>query len=524
MTGKTFMMDVVTSAEMRAIEAKAIASGRVTGLELMERAGQGVVDAIMAKWPDLVHAGHRAVVLCGPGNNGGDGFVIARHLSALGWAVRVLSLGDPDKLPPDARVTYEKWDALGPVEPLSKGLPAGFDEYDLVVDALFGTGLRRPLDGLDELLRAVVRLADDWERGGQGARVVAVDLASGICADSGCALRSPGAYSDASVEANLTVTFHRPKIGHYCADGYAVHRDLVVVDIGLEGSGAVELVTRDRVWLLRKYHLDHKFSNGSALVLTGGFGKTGAARLAARAALRVGAGLVTLGVSGAAQMEVAAQITGLMMTRVDTGQDLTKVLADTRLSALCLGPGLGRDRALDLVPTALAGKGRPVVLDADALTAFEDDPDHLFALLHKHCVLTPHEGEFRRLFPDLAVHEPATTGPAYSSVDAVRQAAKRSGCVVLLKGPATVIADEKGECRIHSAQYDREAPWLATAGSGDVLAGLITGLLARNTPALEAAATAAWLHVEAARTFGPGLIAEDIPDILPHVLSDLDAE
>jgi hydroxyethylthiazole kinase-like uncharacterized protein yjeF len=269
-------------------------------------------------------------------------------------------------------------------------------------------------------------------------------------------------------------------------------------------------------------HSAHKFSHGHALILTGGSGKTGAARLAARGALRIGAGLVTLGVPPSAQIEVAAQITALMLTRVQDNDALAAVLEDTRLNALCLGPGLGHDRARDLVPVALASK-RACVLDADALSAYVDDPQMLFDMLHDACVLTPHGGEFARLFPDIVAElaAPPTKGPAYSKLDATRAAAKRAGCTVLFKGPDTVIADPDGRASIHAAHYDRAAPWLATAGAGDVLAGFITGLLARGFAPHEAAATAAYLHVECARHFGPGLIAEDLPEQLPAVLKSL---
>lgn len=270
----------------------------------------------------------------------------------------------------------------------------------------------------------------------------------------------------------------------------------------------------------------HKYGYGHAVVLSGGAGRTGASRLAARAALRVGAGLVTLGVPGAAQMEVATQITALMMRRVDDAEGLSTLLEDTRLNALCLGPGMGLERAKALVLLALGDGGvkpRPTVVDADALTAFGESPEDLFAMLHEGCVLTPHGGEFARLFPDLAkrLAETPTSGPACSKVDVTREAAARSGATVLLKGPDTVIAAPDGRCAIHAAVYDRAAPWLATAGSGDVLAGLITGLLARGLAPFEAAGTAAWLHAEAARAFGPGLIAEDLPEMIPVVFREL---
>jgi len=280
---------------------------------------------------------------------------------------------------------------------------------------------------------------------------------------------------------------------------------------------------------LLKSSASHKYTHGHALILSGPSGHTGAARLAARGALRIGAGLVTLGVPAEAQQEVASQITSIMMRQIGEARVLEEVLKDERINALCLGPALGLERAREMVPVVLgdglkAHPTRGVVLDADALTAYADAPEELFGILHPRCVLTPHGGEFARLFPDIAekLDAPALKGPAYSKVDATREAAKRAGCVVLFKGPDTVIAAPDGRCSINSAAYEREAPWLATAGSGDVLAGFITGLLARGFDPMQAAETGAWLHVECALKFGPGLIAEDLPEQLPAVFKDLE--
>ena len=267
----------------------------------------------------------------------------------------------------------------------------------------------------------------------------------------------------------------------------------------------------------------HKFEFGHVLVLSGGAGKTGAARLAARAALRVGAGLVTLGVPGSAQMEVASHVTSLMVAQLDDADALQTELNDPRISSLCLGPGLGFDRARALVPAVLAS-GRRVVLDADALSAFADDPGALFDVAHPGCVMTPHAGEFERLFPDLArrLKETATRAPVYSKLDATRDAARRAGCIILFKGVDTIIAHPDGRCCVHAAIWDTAVPWLATAGAGDVLAGLIAGLLARPIPneidIMAAVEVAVWLHVQCARSFGPGLIAEDLPEELPKFL------
>ncbi|WP_349665900.1 NAD(P)H-hydrate dehydratase [Phaeovulum sp. NW3] len=269
---------------------------------------------------------------------------------------------------------------------------------------------------------------------------------------------------------------------------------------------------------LTKAEAQHKYDHGHALILSGGAGKGGAARLAARAALRVGAGLVTLACPPRALDENAAQLTAVMLTALPDSFSLRGLLQDRRLTALLLGPGLGLARAQEMVPAALWG-ARPTVLDADALTAFEDDPGHLFTLLHPDVVLTPHLGEFARLFPDLAAPLPGAGLDA--RVGATAAAADRTGCTVLLKGAQTVIAAPGVEPSVHDATGARAAPWLATAGSGDVLAGLIAGLLARGLQTVAAASTATWLHAEAARRFGPGLIAEDLPEQIPGLFRDL---
>jgi hydroxyethylthiazole kinase-like uncharacterized protein yjeF len=558
------MTELLTAAQMRAIEQAAIASGEVTGLELMERAGQGVVQAILEEWPELAKAPGRAVVLCGPGNNGGDGFVVARLLKGLGWEVEVFLHGTPEGMPPDARVNYERWVGMGAAARLSVDafVQSCFSEATrqrdfasgapVVIDALFGTGLTRALTG--DLARIAGLLADMTEFG-HGA-VIAVDVASGLCADSGRILGK-------AVSASLCVTFHRAKPGHFLQDGPDYSGKLVVCDIELGTGGTGLCLTAPDQGVTIKSARQNKYSHGHALILSGPPGHTGAARLSARGALRIGAGLVTVGCPPEALAENAARLDAIMLKPVADAAALAEVLQDARINALCLGPGLGlgaREAGLvavalgaprppspphegeasragqtahdagagESLPLPLVGRGegrgaaRPMVLDADALTLISRDPA-LFAALHQNCILTPHAGEFARLFPDIAAKlaAPASKGPAYSKVDATREAAARAGCVVLYKGPDTVIADPSGRCAVNSAHYDRAAPWLATAGSGDVLAGFITGLLARGFSPFDAACTGAWLHVEAARSFGPGLIAEDLPEELPKVFRAL---
>ena len=543
------MTELLTAAQMRAIEQAAIESGQVTGLELMERAGRGVLDAVFEEWPELAKAPHRAVVLCGPGNNGGDGFVVARLLKDWGWEVEVFLYGDATKLPPDAKVNYGRWLELGEVAPLTS---AAFFEYNdraleaegvdrfgessskyrcktIFIDAIFGTGLTRSF--ADDLLEVAMYWGgggNQWECG------VSIDIPSGICSDSG---RWIGGKH---FGPKLCVTFHAKKVGHHLGSWmYDCHK-LKVVDIGLsnvEVSEVDEAEWKSRIWLdehhvggrhtydsLHKELDANKYTYGHALILSGPSGKGGAARLAARGALRIGAGVVTLGCPADAMVENASQLNAIMLEAVHDADALARVLTDTRINALCLGPALGKGaRERELVRVALEAK-RPTVLDADALSIlFFDEADALFGKLHKNVVLTPHAGEFARLFPDIAekLNAPATKGPAYSKVDATREAAKRAGCVVLFKGADTVIAAPDGRASINSAHYERAAPWLATAGSGDVLAGFIAGLLARGFSPMQAAETAAWLHVECALHFGPGLIAEDLPEQLPEVFRSL---
>lgn len=523
------MSELLTAAQMRTAENTATDAGQVTGLELMERAGRGVVEAVFEEWPTLAASRHKAVVLCGPGNNGGDGFVVARLLKEWGWEVEVFLYGDAAKLSPDARVNYERWLCLGTITS-NESLEGGYlsANFDLVIDAVFGTGLSRPLT------------EDAWlfcKEMYKAGIDVAIDVPSGFCADSGRFLGESRSDFEGPLSVALTVTFERLRQGHALLPLAGVLRACAVKSIGIDQylpdfrreTSVSYLSGQARIGASRKAVLNstaqsssHKYSHGHTLVLSGGAGRTGAARLSGRAALRIGAGLVTLGVPGSAQMEVASQVTGIMLKRVDSKEDLSGILEDERINVLCLGPGLGIERAGGLVPVAVAA-GRACVLDADALSAYEGRPEALFDLVTETCILTPHGGEFARLFPDLAakLNAPSLDGPAYSKVDATREAAARAGCVVLYKGADTVIASPDGRCSVNSALGERAAPWLATAGSGDVLAGFIAGLLARGFSPMSAAETGAWLHVECALSFGPGLIAEDLAEELPKVFKRL---
>lgn len=587
------MTELVTAEEMRAIEADAIASGKVTGAQLMERAGAGVVDAILRHWPEA----RSATVLCGPGNNGGDGYVIARLLADRWWDVRVHGMGEVEAMPADARANRLAWQHRGEVLPLTEsavrfggdGDSRGWPPTDVIVDAIFGTGLTRAPDG--DLLSLLRHLGGS---GGDHAyyhpRLVAVDAPSGLCLDGGRMLAGGEVGNgDATVPlCSLTVTFEVPKLGHFIADGPECCGRLEVVDLGLhhwrsrrrdavtgkltDGPAIPRVQLVDAAPMVSSgLHMGHrppkfskrsghKYDHGHALVVSGGVGKTGAARLAARAALRAGAGLVTVASPHSALMENAVHLTAIMARACAGADGLAEILVDPRFTSVCLGPGLGvGEETRAMVFAAL--QTRTVVLDADALTSFADDPRELFDAIgeakstgrwpHDRVVLTPHDGEFRRLFPDLAedwtpsnpvsmrrksgrsvIERTANLqsdteafalarAAAISKVAVARAAATRSGAVVLLKGVDTVIASPSGRVCVHSATYDRAAPWLATAGAGDVLAGLIAGLAARSIDLHTASSNAAWLHVEAALAFGPGLIAEDLPEMVPKVFRQM---
>lgn len=545
------MTELLTSEQMRRLEREAIDSQAVTGLALMECAGQGVCDALFKHWPQMIGQKLQAVVFCGPGNNGGDGYVIARLLVARGWRVDLYQYGETSKLPPDARVNHDRWVAAHPVLAWNIAAFRAGARPDLIVDAVFGIGLTRPLpkDVLDMLDCACTQ---HWPDANE-IKKVAVDCPSGLNLDTGLVPVSDGVHREMPAPvtgfgniADLTVTFHAPKVGHYLQMGPTMCSQLAVADIGLPGAAAerctltaypdtvrarlVEPVfdgashsSWPRGLIAKARHGGHKYDHGHVVVFAGGVGKGGAARMAARAALRSGAGLVTVVCPPAALQENASALDAVMLRALPRDGALSDVV-DARVSGFVMGPGMGvSERTRELVYAALQRKGQGgpsrdpvVVLDADALTSFENQPDGLYAATHGRTILTPHEGEFARLFPDLSAAQRGTL----SKLDAVRHAAARAGCLVLLKGVDTVIAAPDGAASLHAACYGREAPWLATAGAGDVLAGLIAGLGAPAAagPLFNMAEVAVWLHVEAARAFGPGLIAEDLPDLVPGVL------
>jgi hydroxyethylthiazole kinase-like uncharacterized protein yjeF len=488
-------IELLTPDEMAEADRRAIASGIRSSL-LMERAGEAVAVAA----GQMVEAGARIAVLAGPGNNGGDGFVAARLLQAGGYRVSVFLLGDRSDLKGDASLMARAW--TGPVEPPRRDFADGMD---LIIDALFGAGLDRPVED-----RAAAAIDGANE---SGVPILAVDLPSGVHGASGAILGR-------AILARETVTFFRRKPGHLLLPGRVLAGTLTLADIGNDPASlrAIKPNTfhnNPALWL-HNYPLPrldgHKYDRGHTLVVSGPLTATGAARLAARAALRVGSGLVTVASPPDAIAAHVAQLTAIMIARMYEAEGLAEILADRRKNAVVLGPALGVGEATAALVSAALASEAAVVIDADGLTSFADDPDALFAMTRERpfpVVLTPHDGEFGRLFADL-VDLP-------SKLDRARQAAARSGAIIVLKGPDTVVAAPDAVAAI----ADNAPPDLATAGAGDVLAGLIGGLLAHHMPVFDAAAAAVWLHGASAARVGRGLIAEDIPEVLPLVLNDL---
>ena len=477
---------LLSVAQMNEADRLAMAAG-TPGVLLMQHAGEAVAREIERRFSP-----RPVSVLCGPGNNGGDGFVVAAKLAQSGWPVRVALLGSIEALGADAQHHARRWQ--GNVEPLAPGM---IENAELVVDALFGSGLSR------HLTAQVAGLLAYTSR--RGIPLIAVDIPSGIAGDSG---ENWGAAA-----AVCTVTFERKKPGHLLLPGRDLCGPVVVAEIGippdvLNSLGQDTWENMPDLWrtkLPQLQAMENKYSRGHAL-LYGGYPMTGAARLAARAAARCGAGLTTIAVPAQAFGIYASLLTSIIALPLEQDEDFSRLLEDRRYSAFLIGPGAGlgdetRARALAMLATR-----KPVVLDADAISVFASRPDDLFQAIHGPCVITPHEGEFSRIFD-----------AAGDKLTRARRAARRSGAVVVLKGADTVVAAPDGRAVINS-----NAPsTLATAGSGDVLGGIILGLLTQGMDAFPAAAAAVWMHGDAACEFGPGLLAEDLPDLLPSVLRRL---
>ncbi|WP_441998373.1 NAD(P)H-hydrate dehydratase [Microvirga sp. 2TAF3] len=481
---------------MRQADAATIAAG-MPGIELMRRAGRAVADVAGR----MVPTGARIVVAAGPGNNGGDGFVAASILAKRGYRVSISLLGGRDRLKGDAAQAAAQWGGdVGVAE------DAPFQQADLIVDALFGTGLARDLEGAARLTVERMNMS--------GKPALAVDLPSGIDSDT-------GEVRGIAVKAVRTITFAARKPGHLLLPGWGYGGSVEVADIGIAeetivGTGARTFANAPALWigdLPKPGPSSHKYERGHTLVASGGATRTGAARLAARAALRIGSGLVTVASPPEAIGVNAAHLTAIMLRGCDGPEGLYTILKDERFNALVLGPALGVHAGTRAMVAVAVHARRNLLLDADALTSFEGLASELHQVFHASpTVLTPHEGEFSRLFkghPDLL--DPP------SKLERARRAAAYTGAVVVLKGMDTVIAAPDGRAAIN----ENGTPYLATAGSGDTLCGIIAGLMAQKVPAFEAACAGVWIHAEAGASFGPGLISEDLADLLPGVLRGL---
>ncbi|MEP3280454.1 MAG: NAD(P)H-hydrate dehydratase [Stappiaceae bacterium] len=493
------MIELLTPEEMAKADQLTIDAG-TTGYDLMEVAGQGVADLLA----NLFSPDNRILVLAGPGNNGGDGFVAARLLHQRGYRLRIALLGEPGALKGDAQKAFADLEGRNiPIVPLNSDL---IDDADVVVDALFGAGLIRDIQGV---------VAEIIEKTNASKKpLIAVDLPSGVNG-------ATGQVQGAAFQASATVTFFRRKPGHLLFPGRELCGPVKVVDIGIQ-TGVLDEIrpatfkNGARLWE-RRFPVPgeggHKYDRGHAVVFSGPIVSTGAARLCAGAALRSGAGLVTLASPPAAITVNATHLTSVMLKSVRDVPAAKELLSDKRFNAVALGPGFGiGEKTRDYV-SCIQGSARAVILDADALTSFADHGTDLFEMIKSgssgDTVLTPHEGEFSRLFLKIDATR--------CKLDRARMAAQLSGAIIVLKGADTVIASPDGRAAIN----DNAPPWLATAGSGDVLSGIICGMMAQSVPAFDAACMGVWMHGAAAQRVGPGLVSEDLSPNLRHVIKDL---
>jgi ADP-dependent NAD(P)H-hydrate dehydratase / NAD(P)H-hydrate epimerase len=484
------MTALLTAAQMRTLEQGCFAAGLVSG-DAMERAGEAVAELVAARTKPC-----RVLVLCGPGNNGGDGYVCARHLVDFGYSVSIASWDDPSLLRDDAAQMRDLW--RRPIMTLAEAHRRNM-AADIVIDALFGIGFNRAADSVKT---AQARALVD----GSGI-CIAIDVPSGVACDTGEVI------SD-MVAADITVTLGMRKLCHALQPAAARCGEVIVADIGLAGTVDGAVMLNERPVIRPPVAAAHKYARGAVLVASGGACQTGAARLAARAALRGGAGVVTILAPHAAMLVHAHHLTSIMLREVSSTDEMVAAAQEARVRALVIGPAHGvnnytRDCVLALLHSDVA-----LVLDADALTVFGASPQSFFNAIKARAapvIITPHAGEFSCLFPNL--HNA-------SKAERARAAAAMSGAVLLYKGPDSVIAAPDGRTSINI----HGTPWLATAGSGDVLAGLIAARCAQGDDSFGAACTAAWLHGDMGLKCGPGLIAEDLPEALPQVLRELAGE
>ncbi|GLQ18531.1 NAD(P)H-hydrate dehydratase [Maritalea porphyrae] len=479
-------LTLLTPEEMGRADSLSIEAG-TSEIELMGNAGRAVGQYIVEHYPRAPVS-----VLCGPGNNGGDGFVIGCYLRDRGWPVRLVQFGDKDRYSAASMYYLQQW---GNPETYS---PEIIEDASLLVDSLFGAGLDRPIAGA---FADIVRLANETL-----APTVAVDMPTGVHGATGQVLGT-------AIQADATITFFRKKPGHLLLPGRELCGNVALRQIGIEKQ-VLRLIEPQTIenhpknWRLPTANVaGHKYSKGHCVVVSGPRGATGAARMSALSALRAGAGLVTINGERAALKEHASHLTAIMLR----DEPLSELLNDERFNALVVGPGNGvSDATYHNVLTAIASN-RALLLDADALNCFNSDPETIFNAIKKtngNVVMTPHAGEFGRLFKNVEL--------SAGKVEAARKAAEISGAVIVLKGADSVIASPDGRAAINS----NAPPWLATAGSGDVLAGIIGGLQAQGMEAFDAACAGVYVHgLAAAQYGGEGMIATDLPQLVPSALA-----
>jgi hydroxyethylthiazole kinase-like uncharacterized protein yjeF len=462
----------------------------------MEAAGSAVADVAMSQFPGA----RKVLIVCGSGNNAGDGFIAARHMMQSGVKVDVYHVGDEARIRGDAALAKSRMPA--DIKTISQ-LDA--KAYDLIVDGLFGAGLDRDVKGK---AASVIDAVNNCS-----TPVLAVDLPSGIDGAS-------GKVCGVAIKADASVTFFRKKPGHVLYPGRAHCGRVFVHQIGirpavLHQTGIAATINQPKQWLktLPVFEpIGHKYHRGHTLVVSGPLPMSGAARLVAGAALRAGSGLVTLASSKEVLAANAASLTSIMLYRASSADDLRALLVDKRFNCVAIGPGLAPNKKTRTKVLAVLSAQHQCVLDAGALSAFENDAGALFSTIKanpKPVVLTPHDGEFSRLFKDECLYS--------SKIERAQKAAIKSGAIIVLKGPDTVVASPDGMVSI----ADNAPPWLATAGSGDVLTGIIAGLLAQGMPAFEAASAAVWIHGDAACRLGPPLISSDLDEGLRRSFSAL---
>jgi hydroxyethylthiazole kinase-like uncharacterized protein yjeF len=481
------MHEILTAAEMKNAEAAAMAQG-ITGLQLMTAAGATAAREIVKTFKPCP-----VLVLCGPGNNGGDGFIVAQHLKKAGWTVRIACLVKRTALKNDAAAAAKNWDS--DIEGLNSNLSV--HQTGLIIDAVFGTGFDRALDPEVLILFDKIRT--------RKIPVVAIDIPTGINATTGTV--DPG-----TLKATSTITFCRKKIAHVLLPAKNYCGIITVTDIGITDEMVANTACSENnpsLWQKDFPVLtaeSHKFKRGHAIVY-GGEKRTGAACLAAAAAQKIGAGLVTIVAPEKTWAVYSSYRASIMVDECNTIDDYKAILRDIRCNTVLLGPGAGADDRLKQAVEAALSMNKSGVLDADVFSAYHGTAKELFAKLSPKFILTPHEGEFEKLFGVLEGSKPERT----------LAAAKMANAIVVLKGADTVIAAPDGNTVINT----NAPPTLATAGSGDVLGGIIAGLIAQGMPPFPAACAGVWLHGQAARIYGAGLTAEDIITGLPAALTAL---